>query len=586
MRRLTKTCCGAADRPLFGQCRDEAGDADAGRLAEQLDQIGPLAQHLVDPVAQRRRRRTLHDAAPGRDQRHADVEVAERDLRHEARDLRRLRGIRLEELAARRQVVEQVADLDARPLGSGDFARRGRRSAIDPDLRAGQAAPGPGPQHEAGHRGDRGQRLAAKAERADGGEIVGRGDLRGGVALQRKHGVVRRHADAVVLDAHHRLAAQLDGDRDVTRPGIDGVLDQLLDHRGRPLDDLAGGDLVGHLRRQLADQRDGDGHRYLDRLKYHSIRPTMAIMMPTIHQNCRPSPPGNAGKRDVHPEHAGQHGERQENRRDDGQRLHHLVQAIRRERQVRVEQRRDPVVEHRRLVGEADQVIVDVTEPVGQRLGDLGELAPRQPADDVALGRDHPAQRRHVALEPEDHADVVGIRLVEHRVLELVEAGLELLDLGAIVVDHRVDDAVQQRRRPFGQHEVVARADVAQVRQRAREVVVHGHQELLAEEDVDLVRREAMLRGREVDAVQDQVEVVAVALDLGGLDLLERVLDGELVESERLGEDARFLFGRALQIDPDEVAALRQQPLGLDGLGVPGLPAVRNVDREHRGHGP
>ena len=70
---------------------------------------------------------------------------------------------------------------------------------------------------------------------------------------------------------------------------------------------------------------------------------------------------------------------------------------------------------------------------------------------------------------------------------------------------------------------------------------MHGHQELLAEEDVDLVRREAVLRGREVDAVQDQVEVVAVALDLGGLDLLERVLDGELVEGERLDEDARFL---------------------------------------------
>ena len=73
---------------------------------------------------------------------------------------------------------------------------------------------------------------------------------------------------------------------------------------------------------------------------------------------------------------------------------------------------------------------------------------------------------------------------------------------------------MQQRRRPFGQDEVVARADLEQVRDRAREVVVDGDQELLAEEDVDLVRREAVLRRLEVDAVQDQVEVVAVALDL------------------------------------------------------------------------
>ena len=45
----------------------------------------------------------------------------------------------------------------------------------------------------------------------------------------------------------------------------------------------------------------------------------------------------------------------------------------------------EPIVEHRRLVGEPHQVIVDVAEPVRHRLGDLGELAPRQPADDVAL---------------------------------------------------------------------------------------------------------------------------------------------------------------------------------------------------------
>ena len=55
-----------ADRALLGQRRHEAGDADARRLAEQLDQIGPLAEHLVDAIAQRRRRRTLQDAAAAR----------------------------------------------------------------------------------------------------------------------------------------------------------------------------------------------------------------------------------------------------------------------------------------------------------------------------------------------------------------------------------------------------------------------------------------------------------------------------------------------------------------------------------------
>ena len=49
----------AAHRALLGQRRHEAGDADARRLAEQLDQVGPLAEHLVDAIAQRRRRRAL-----------------------------------------------------------------------------------------------------------------------------------------------------------------------------------------------------------------------------------------------------------------------------------------------------------------------------------------------------------------------------------------------------------------------------------------------------------------------------------------------------------------------------------------------
>ena len=56
----------AARRALLGQRRDEAGDADARRLAEQLDQIGPLAVELVEAIAQRRRRRALQDAASGR----------------------------------------------------------------------------------------------------------------------------------------------------------------------------------------------------------------------------------------------------------------------------------------------------------------------------------------------------------------------------------------------------------------------------------------------------------------------------------------------------------------------------------------
>ena len=58
------------------------------------------------------------------------------------------------------------------------------------------------------------------------------------------------HPLAVVFDADELLAAELDGDGDAARAGVERVLDQLLDDRGRTLDDLAGGDLVGEVRRQ------------------------------------------------------------------------------------------------------------------------------------------------------------------------------------------------------------------------------------------------------------------------------------------------------------------------------------------------
>ena len=44
-------------------------------------------------------------------------------------------------------------------------------------------------------------------------------------------------------------------DLDLAGAGVDGVLHQLLHHRGRPLDHLAGGNLLGQLGRQDADAR-------------------------------------------------------------------------------------------------------------------------------------------------------------------------------------------------------------------------------------------------------------------------------------------------------------------------------------------
>ena len=176
-----------------------------------------------------------------------------------------------------------------------------------------------------------------------------------------------------------------------------------------------------------------------------------------------------------------------------------------------------------------------------------------------------------------------GSRLLEHLLLELVEPLLELVDLRPVVVDHRVDDAVQQHGRALAEHPRVAGADLADLADRARHARVHGHEEPLAEEEIDVLRPEAVLRGAEVDAVEDQVEIVAVGFDLGMMELRQRVLDRQLVEVEDVGEDARLLRRRADRDRPRPRrrcrAAARPGPPRSTGVVAAALRACRPADQ-------
>jgi hypothetical protein len=73
------------------------------------------------------------------------------------------------------------------------------------------------------------------------------------VALKGQQGVVAVHAVAVVGDADELAAARFDFDADARGARVQGILQQLFDHRSRPVDHLAGGDLVGHLVGKNAD---------------------------------------------------------------------------------------------------------------------------------------------------------------------------------------------------------------------------------------------------------------------------------------------------------------------------------------------
>ena len=108
--------------------------------------------------------------------------------------------------------------------------------------------------------------------------------------LEGERRLLARHPLAVVFDGDQLLAAELDLDGEPARAGVDGVLDQLPDDRRRPLDDLAGRDLVGELRRQTVNP----AHNQSSRRNIHSMPAQISAMMAAIHQNCAPGPPGNS----------------------------------------------------------------------------------------------------------------------------------------------------------------------------------------------------------------------------------------------------------------------------------------------------
>ena len=64
------------------------------------------------------------------------------------------------------------------------------------------------------------------------------------MSLEGEQGIVAIHPAAVVGDADQLAPSGLHFNPDAVGSGVEGVLQQFLDHRGRPVDDLARSDLV------------------------------------------------------------------------------------------------------------------------------------------------------------------------------------------------------------------------------------------------------------------------------------------------------------------------------------------------------
>ncbi len=106
------------------------------------------------------------------------------------------------------------------------------------------------------------------------------------------------------------------------------------------------------------------------------------------------------------------------------------------------------------------------------------------------------------------------------------------------------------------------------MRNAAALAVVDGDEEIRREEKVRLVCFEGVLGRLEVDAVEDDVEIAAVAFDLGLRFALHGGFDRQLVEAEHVAQDGRIRLGWFRHIRPHR-----------DATSLPAGPSVGQQQR-------
>ena len=124
------------------------------------------------------------------------------------------RGL-LQELEPGRHGGEEILDRQYRAgRAAVRFVRR-LASVYHAQERADVFAVAVGEQRDLGDGGDARQRFAAKAQRVQVIQVIQRGDLAGGMALEREAGFGVRNPHAVVVDADERPATFTDFDADI-----------------------------------------------------------------------------------------------------------------------------------------------------------------------------------------------------------------------------------------------------------------------------------------------------------------------------------------------------------------------------------
>lgn len=119
---------------------------------------------------------------------------------------------------------------------------KGRLASLHPEEPSRPVGLSPRPDLQPAHGGDARQGLSSETEKADALELLQRADLAGGMPRHGQRKIVEGDALTVVLHHDPNLPPLGEGNPDVLRPRVEGVLHGLLHHGQRAFHHFSRGD--------------------------------------------------------------------------------------------------------------------------------------------------------------------------------------------------------------------------------------------------------------------------------------------------------------------------------------------------------
>ena len=244
-----------ARRPAGARRGDKAGHFINAAIAIQRQQVaGKLPpQHRIGSAAQLAVTggHELLLAVPQKAE--CNFRVGQRFMQNDIRHKSSLTDVLFQELHAGGRIIEQIVHRYGGAARAGAGLHALGLAALNAIAAGVFVRFGAGQHLYPGHAGDGSKRFAAEAKGVDVAQILGTGNFAGCVAHKGFIDILCLNAAAVIRNLQLLNAAAHDGERDLRCTGVDGVFQQFLCNRSRPLHHLACGDQFSGMLIQYAN---------------------------------------------------------------------------------------------------------------------------------------------------------------------------------------------------------------------------------------------------------------------------------------------------------------------------------------------